>query len=149
VRPDRRRQRRFATEIDLGVWIMEDELCEEFDDYREARAIAADIAAYDKLDSDLVFSDALHVAVALALQDAGFDYSKANVAWMVEQVSPAEVREVLLYRRDNPEDYPSLPKAGAVESLTAAQVEAAHAVTEMLGSDQLNAMFFSDSVGTA
>jgi hypothetical protein len=135
----------------MSVWTTKQELaaCAEFDNYAEARAIAARIAARDGLDSDLVFSDALHVAVALALEDEGMAYTKANAAWMFERICPGEVREILIYRRDHPEDYASLPKAGALEKLTAAQVEAAGAVTKLLAADWLNAMFFSDNFGTA
>lgn len=121
----------------------------EFDNYSEARAIAAKIAASDGLDSDLVFSDALHVAVALALEHEGMAYTKSNIAWMFERVCPGEVREILIFRRDCPEDYKSLPRAGTVENLTTAQVAVASAVSKTLAADWLNAMFFSDNFGTA
>ena len=120
----------------------------EIDAYHDARMIAAEIADSEELDTDLVFSDAMHVAVALALEEAELPYTKANAAWMFDRISPAEVREILVHRRDCPEDYAALPKAGALESLTTAQMQAASAVTHMLGTD-LNAMFFCDNVGTA
>lgn len=133
----------------MNVWKQELAACAEFDNYSEARTIAAKIAAREGLDSDLVFSDALHVAVALALEDEGMPYTRSNAAWMFERICPGEVREILIYRRDYPEDYESLPKAGALETLTGAQVEAAGAVTKLLTADWLNAMFFCDNFGTA
>jgi len=140
-----------GTETDLSVLTTKQELAAraEFDNYSEARAIAARIAAREGLDADLVFSDALHVAVALALADEGMAYTKSNAAWMFERICPGEVREILIYRRDCPEDYESLPKAGALENLTTTQVEAAGAVTKLLAADWLNAMFFCDNFGTA
>jgi hypothetical protein len=104
----------------------------DFRKYREASAIAADIAQRDNKNSDVVFSDAMHVAVALALEDAGMSYSGPNIAWMFERVSPREVHEILLYRRDHAEDYHSLPMAGIVEKLNATQIEAANAVAKNL-----------------
>ena len=121
----------------------------ESDAYRDARMIAGEIADNEALDTDIVFSDAMHVAVALALEDADMPYTRANAAWMFDRIHPAEVREILLYRRDYPEQYAMLPKACALENLTTAQMEAASAITETLGADRLNAMFFCDTVGTA
>lgn len=127
----------------------ETEACAEFDAYRDARAIAAEIASLEGLDCELVFSDAMHVAVALALETEDMPYTRANAAWMFDRICPSEVREILMYRHDCPEDYEMLPKAGALENLTSAQVQAAGAVTKMLGTDRLNALFFCDSFGTA
>lgn len=121
----------------------------EIDAYHHARVIAAEIAECEGLDTDLVFSDAMHVAVALALEDCDLPYTKANAAWMFDRLSPAEVREMLVYRRDCPDEYATLPKACALENLTTAQMQAASAVTNMLGANQLNAMFFCNNVGTA
>jgi len=123
--------------------------CHEFDYYREARALAAEIAGQTGLNQDLVFSDAMHVAVALALEDAGMDYTSPNVAWMFERICPGEVREVLKYRRDHPDDYRVLPMAGKMDSLTAAHVEAAGALEKSLAPDWLNAIFFSGNLGRA
>jgi len=119
----------------------------EFDHYREARALAAEIAAASGLQQDLVFSDAMHVAVALALEDAGIAYTGMNVAWMFERIAPGEVREVLRYRRDYPEDYDTLPRAGTIDRLTAAHVEAAGTLEKI--PEWLNAFFFGHNIGTA
>ncbi len=121
----------------------------EIDAHHDARMIAAEIAGHEGLATDLVFSDAMHVAVALALEEADRPYTRANAVWMFDRISPDEVREVLLYRRDCPEQYASLPKSCALENLTTAQVEAANAVGQTLGADRLNAMFFCDNIGTA
>jgi hypothetical protein len=128
---------------------LELETTAEFEAYREARAIAAEIADLEGLDRDLVFSDAMHVAVALALEAEDMPYTGANAAWMFDRICPCEVREILTYRRDYPEAYDGLPKAGALENLTAVQMEAAGSLTQLLKTDWLNAMFFSESYGTA
>ena len=125
------------------------DFCPEFDYYREAQNIAAQIADQAGLRQDLVFSDAMHVAVALALEDADMAYTKPNVAWMFERICPGEVREILLYRRDHPDDYDALPMAGTVDRLTAAHVEAAGALEKMLAPDSLNAFFYSGNMGKA
>jgi hypothetical protein len=118
-------------------------------EYREARAIAADIAQQDNKNSDVVFSDAMHVAVALALEGAGMPYTGPNTAWMFEQISPAEVREVLVFRRDHREDYGSLPKATIIESLNATQIKAANGLAMNLTRAELDAFFFGKASGTA
>jgi len=118
-------------------------------EYREARAIAADIAQRDNKNSDVVFSDAMHVAVALALEDAGMPYTGPNAAWMFEQISPAEVLEILAFRRDHREAYGSLPKATIIESLSAAQIKTANAVAVNLTRGELDAFFFGKTSGTA
>ncbi len=125
------------------------DFCAEFEHYREAQSIASEIAVRAGLRDDLVFSDAMHVAVALALEDAGMVYTKPNVAWMFERICPGEVREILLYRRDHPEEYDALPMAGTVDRLTAAHVEAASALEKMLAPDWLNAFFYSGNMGKA
>jgi hypothetical protein len=125
------------------------DLCPEFEYYREAQRLAAEIADQAGLRQDLVFSDAMHVAVALALEDAGMVYTKPNVAWMFERICPGEVREILLYRRDHPDDYDALPMAGTMDKLTAAHVEAAGALEKMLAPDWLNAFFYSGNTGKA
>ena len=125
------------------------DLCPEFEYYREAQRLAAEIADQAGLRQDLVFSDAMHVAVALALEDADMAYTKPNVAWMFERICPGEVREVLLYRRAHPDDYDALPMAGTMDKLTAAHVEAAGALEKMLAPDWLNAFFYSSNMGKA
>jgi len=125
------------------------ELCPEFEYYHEALSIAAQIADRAGLRRDLVFSDAMHVAVALALEDVDMAYTKPNVAWMFERICPGEVREILLYRRDHPEDYDTLPMAGTIDGLSAAHVEAAGALEKTLAPDWLNAFFYSGAMGKA
>lgn len=134
--------------LDMSSKELEAAAAAEIAAYHDARRIAADVAENEGLDTDLVFSDAMHVAVALALEDDDLPYTRANAAWMFDRISPAEVREILLYRRDCPEEYAMLPKACALENLTTAQIQAASAVTN-IGTDRLNAMFFCDNVGTA
>jgi hypothetical protein len=123
--------------------------CTEFDNYREAQSLAAEIADQAGLRQDIVLSDAMHVAVALALENANMAYTKPNVAWMFERICPGEVREILLYRRNHPDDYDALPTAGTMDRLTAAHIEAADALENALTPDWLNAFFFSASIGTA
>ena len=123
--------------------------CAEFDHYREAQDLAAEIADQAGLRQDIVFSDAMHVAAALALEDAGMAYTKPNVAWMFERICPGEVREILLYRRDHPDDYDALPMAGTMDRLTAAHIEAASTLEKTLAPDWLNAFFFSANIGRA
>ena len=121
----------------------------QFDAYRETKILASEIAASRGLHEDIVFSDAMHVAVALRLEDEGLPYTKQNAAWMFARISPSEVRALLMFRRDHPADYRSLPKAGVLESLSAACREAASALSETLSPDRLNALFFGDAVGNA
>jgi hypothetical protein len=121
----------------------------QFDTYRETKRLASEIAARQGLHEDIVFSDAMHVAVALRLDDEGLPYTRQNAAWMFERISPSEVREVLLFRRDRPADYHDLPKAGELETLSVASREAASALSETLSCERLNAMFFADAVGNA
>lgn len=121
----------------------------EFLQYGEAKAIAAVIAQREGVDSEVIFSDAMHVAVALALENAGMPYTGPNAAWMFEHVTPAEVREVLAFRRDHSRDYEFLPKARIIESLSASQREAANTVATSLTRAELDAFFFGKSWGTA
>jgi hypothetical protein len=69
---------------------------EEFSEYREAKRLAAEIAKRDCLNEDVIFSDAMHVAVTLALEDEGMPYTMPNVAWMFDRVRPKEVRDILV-----------------------------------------------------
>jgi|SRR5215469_18577048 len=121
----------------------------EYLKYREAKAVAAAIAQREGVNPDVIFSDAMHVAVALALENAGMPYTGPNAAWMFEHVTPAEVREVLVFRRDHSQDYEFLPKARIIESLNATQVEAANTVATSLTRAELDAFFFGTSSGTA
>jgi hypothetical protein len=122
---------------------------DEFFEYHEAKGLASEIAKRDHLHEDVVFSDAMHVAVALALEDEGMPYTMPNVAWMFDRVRPEEVRDILLLRRNHPDDYKSLPMAGATESLSTAEIEAAAELAKKLAPEQLNAFFFSDRAGSA
>jgi hypothetical protein len=83
--------------------------------YHEAKALASEIAKRDHLHEDGIFSDALHVAVALALGDEGMPYTMANVVWMFDRVRPEEVRDILLLRQNHRRL--NLPMAGRMESL--------------------------------
>jgi hypothetical protein len=122
---------------------------DSFSEYCEAREHAAAIAKCDRLHEDVVFSDAMHVAVALALKDDGMPYTMPNVAWMFDRVRPEEVRDILLLRRHHPDDYKNLPMAGAMERLSSAEIEAAAELAKELTPEQLDAFFFSDRMGTA
>jgi hypothetical protein len=127
----------------------EDADCHEFEQFCEAQALAAEIANLAGLRQDLVFSDAMHVAVALALEDAEMEYTRPNVAWMFERICPGEVCEVLKFRRDHPDEYDTLPMAGKIDNLSAAHVEAAGTLEKSLAADWLNAFFFSGNLGRA
>ena len=121
----------------------------EFEHYSEARAIAAQIAERDGLNQDLIFSDAMHVAAALAMDKAGVAYSKRNAAQMFEQLRPAELRLVLQFRLDDPDAYKKLPMAGVTESLTPTEVRAASSLADKLTPAQLDALFFGEVAGRA
>src|SRR5262245_51507365 len=86
--------------------------------FDEAKLIAREIAERDGQDADVVFADAMHVAVALALETEDRPYSKANAAQMFDQIFPEEVLELLTVRRDDPETYETLPMALMTEGLT-------------------------------
>ena len=120
-----------------------------FSAYREARELASEIAECNCLHEDVIFSDAMHVAVALALKDEGMPYTKPNVAWMFDRVHPEEVRDILRLRQRHPDDYKSLPMAGAAEKLSSAEIEAAAELAKKLTPEQLDAFFFSDRTGRA
>jgi hypothetical protein len=122
---------------------------DSFSEYREARELASEIAKRDHLHEDVIFSDAMHVAVALALEDEGVSYTMPNVAWMFHRVRPEEVRDILLLRRHYPDDYKSLPMAGATEGLSSAEIEAAAELAKKLAPEQLDAFFFADRTGRA
>ena len=74
----------------------------------------------------------MHVAATLALEDEGMSYTMPNVAWMFDRIRPEEVRDILLLRRNHPDDYKSLPMAGATESLSSAEIEAAASLRRSL-----------------
>jgi hypothetical protein len=120
-----------------------------FSEYREARVLATEIAQRDRLHEDVIFSDAMHVAATLALENEGMPYTMPNVAWMLERVHPKEVRDILLLRRGHPEAYKSLPMAGATECLSSEEVEDATELAKKLTPELLNAFFFSDRTGSA
>ena len=122
---------------------------EEFSEYCEARGLASEIAKRDCLHEDVIFSDAMHVAVTLALEGEGMSYTMPNVAWMFDRVRPVEVRDILLLRRNHPEDYKNLPMACMTEGLSSAEIEAAVELVKKLTPEQLDAFFFSDRMGSA
>ena len=122
---------------------------DDFSEYREAKGLASEIAKRDHLHEDVIFSDAMHVAVTLALEDEGMSYTMPNVAWMFDRVRPDEVRDILLLRRNYPDDYKSLPMAGATERLSSAEIEAAAELAKKLTPEQLDAFIFSDRTGSA
>ena len=120
-----------------------------FSEYREAKSIASEIAKRDRLHADVIFSDAMHVAVTLALEDEGMPYTMPNVSWMFDRVRPEEVRDILLLRRNHPDDYRSLPMAGVTEGLSLVEIEAATELAKKLAPERLDAFFFSDRTGSA
>ena len=124
-------------------------ISEAFSDYREARKLTSEIARHERLHEDVIFSDAMHVAVALALEDEGMSYTMPNVAWMFDRIRPGEVRDILLFRRNHPDDYRSLPMAGVTEGLSSMEIEAAAELAKKLKPEQLDAFFFSDRTGSA
>lgn len=120
-----------------------------FSGYYEAKRLASEIGKRDNLHEDVILSDAMHVAVTLALEDEGIPYTMPNVAWMFRRVPPKEVRDILLLRRNYPDDYRSLPMAGATESLSSAEMDAATELAKKLAPEQLDAFFFSHRTGRA
>jgi len=120
-----------------------------FSEYREAKRVASEIAKRDRLHEDVIFSDAMHVAVALALEDEGMSYTMPNVSWMFDRVRPEEVRDILLLRRNHPDDYRRLPMAGVMEGLSRVEIESATELAVKLAPDHLDAFFFSDRTGSA
>ena len=135
-------ERRKTGHLQLSVF-------DEFAEYHEARRLASEIGKRDTLHEDVVFSDAMHVAVTLALEDEGMSYTMPNVAWMFSRILPKEVRDILLLRRSYPDDYKSLPMAGATESLSSSEIEAAAELAKKLAPEQLDAFFFCDRTGRA
>ena len=135
-------ERRKTGHLQLSVF-------DEFAEYHEARRLASEIGKRDTLHEDVVFSDAMHVAVTLALEDDGISYTLPNAAWMFRLVLPKEVRDILLLRLNYPDDYKSLPKAGAIESLSSADMAAATELAKKLPQEQLDAFFFCDRTGSA
>jgi len=119
-----------------------------FSGYREAKRVASEIAKRDRLHEDVIFSDAMHVAVTLALEDEGMSYTMPNVSWMFDRVRPEEVRDILLLRRNHPDDYRSLPMAGVMEGLSRLEIEAATELATKLAPEHLDAFFFSDRTGS-
>lgn len=115
--------------------------------YDDAKAIALEIAKRESLHEDLVFADAMHVAVALALETDDIPYSKANAAWMLHRIFPEEVHEILAIRLRFPGEYEQLPMAGQTERLNAAEVETATELAKTLTHAELDAFFLSDQVG--
>ena len=120
-----------------------------FSEYYEAKRLASEIGKRDNLHEDIIFSDAMHVAVTLALEDEGISYTMPNVAWMFCRVLPKEVRDILLLRRNYPDYYKSLPMAGVTERLSSAEMDAAAELAKKLAPQQLDAFFFSDRKGSA
>ncbi len=115
--------------------------------YEEAQALSRLIARRERTHEDLIFADAMNVAVAMALETEDRPYTKANAAWMFDRIYPEEVREVLELRWQDPEDYALLPMALQTEHLGAAEVEVARELAQKLTREELDAFFFSDQVG--
>jgi hypothetical protein len=145
--------RSFGGDICLGERRTKSEpkviLFEEFPEYHQAKVLAFNIGKRDGLHEDVVFSDAMHVAVAIALEDEKMPYTSSNVAWMFSRILPEEVRNLLLLRWNHPGDYRNLSMAGVMEGLSSAEIEAATDLANKLTLEQLDAFFFSDRVGNA
>ena len=146
--------RSFGGEICLGEPRKENReprviLFDEFPEYHQAKVLAFDIGKRDGLHEDVIFSDAMHVAVTIALEDEKMPYTLPNVAWMFDRIRPDEVRNVLLLRWNHPDDYRNLSMAGRTERLSSAEIEAAATLAKKLTLEQLDAFFFSDRVGNA
>jgi hypothetical protein len=121
----------------------------EFAEYGEARALASRIAGREERHQDAVFSEAMHVAAVLALEEAELPYTRPNIAWMFERIQPSEVLAILQLRLERPDEYADLPMAHATDAMTVEAVEAAMALANGLTQEELDAFFFSDAVGTA
>jgi hypothetical protein len=115
----------------------------------EAKALASAIAKRERLHEDVVFADAMHVAVALALSDDELEYTKRNVAWMFDRIHPGDVHGILTLRWQRPDDYELLPMANATEGLSTAEMQSANGLAKTLTREQLDAFFFSDEIGRA
>lgn len=122
---------------------------DDMSEYRDAKALAGEIARRERLHEDVVFADAMHVAVALALETEDIPYSKANVAWMFDRILPEEVREILALRWNYPDDYDLLPMASSTEGLSAVEIATASDLAKKLTREEIDAFFFSDQVGRA
>ncbi|QIG48018.1 hypothetical protein G5V57_09970 [Nordella sp. HKS 07] len=120
-----------------------------FTEYHEARQFAAEIGKRDNLHEDVIFSDAMHVAATLALEERGMSYTMPNVAWMYRRVPPKEVRDILELRWNHPDDYKCLPMAGTTERLSSAEMDAAAELAKKLAPEQLDALLFCDPAGSA
>lgn len=117
--------------------------------FEEAKTLASQIARRERLHEDVVFADAMHVAVALALSDQELEYTKRNVAWMFDRITPDEVREILALRWQSPDDYEFLPMANKTDGMSEAEVHSASGLAKTLTREQLDALFFSDDIGRA
>jgi hypothetical protein len=115
--------------------------------YQDAKTLAHEIAKRERLHEDIVFADAMHVAAAFALETEDIPYTRSNIAWMFDRIGPAEVHEILALRWNYPGDYELLPMAGATENLSAADFVTATEVAKNLTIEQIDAFFFSDTVG--
>lgn len=115
--------------------------------YQDAKALAFEIAKRDRLHEDIVFADAMHVAAAFALETEDIPYTKSNIAWMFDRISPDEVHEILALRWNYPDDYEMLPMAGATENLSATDIVTATELAKNLTPEQIDAFFFSDNLG--
>jgi hypothetical protein len=118
-------ERRKTSKSQLNVF-------DAFSEYHEAKRLASEIGKRDNLHEDVVFSDAMHVAVTLALEHEGISYTMPNVAWMFRRVLPKDVRDILLLRRNYPDDYKILPMAGVTEGLSSAEIDAATELAKKL-----------------
>ena len=124
-------------------------LFDDFPEYHQAKVLAFNIGKREGLHEDVIFSDAMHVAVAIALEEEKMPYTLPNVAWMFNRIRPDEVRNILLLRWNNPDHYRNLSMAGVTEGLSSAKIAAAADLAKKLTLEQLDAFFFSDRVGSA
>jgi len=121
----------------------------EFAEYGEARVLAAQIADREEQHQDVVFSDAMHVTAAVALDAAGLPYTRPNIGWMFERIYPSEVLAILRLRLDRPDEYADLPMAHTTDAMSLHALELAGALANNITQEELNAFFFSDMVGNA
>jgi hypothetical protein len=96
-----------------------------------------------------VFSDAMHVTAAIALEAAGRPYTPPNIARMFERIYPSEVLTILRLRLARPDEYADLPKAHATDALSACALDTAAALAENLTQEELDAFFVSGVAGNA
>lgn len=121
----------------------------EFAEYGESRVLATRIAGREERHEDAVFADAMHVAAAIALNDADLPYTRPNIAWMFERIRPSQVLAVLRLRLAHPDEYAELPMAHSMNAVSTCAVEAATALTGTLTQKELDALFFSGVTGNA